>query len=387
MKRLSLVFTAGFAMFSMFFGSGNLVFPITVGVKSLHHFGYATLGLLLTGILVPFLGMLSMITADADRPIFFSQIGRIPSFLLTFLMVALLGPFGVCARCILVSYQGIATVFPSIPNWLFGLFFCFLTASLSWHRNQIIAILGKYLTPFLLAGIALLIAFGMYRAEPSLQLETLPKQAFFEGFLQGYQTMDLLAAFFFSTTIVRYLKFQLNTKESEPAVIRLALESGGFGVLLLGAVYTGFVYLGAAYAPYIAHAHPAERITLIAELALGPLAKPLISITIALACLTTIVAVANLFAEFLSQEIFQGKLQHKSALLLTLTISFFVSLAGFTRLAQGLASILEYVYPALIALALGKIAEKTFKQPTRRLVPALFYSTLVFSVAWKYLPF
>ena len=70
MKNKSLILATGLAMFSMFFGSGNLVFPLVVGQMSEGHFGLASLGILLTGVLVPFLGILAMLLFDGNSKVF-----------------------------------------------------------------------------------------------------------------------------------------------------------------------------------------------------------------------------------------------------------------------------------------------------------------------------
>ena len=358
-ERLFLILTGGFAMFSMFFGSGNLVFPLSIGADSFHLFGYAAAGLFLTGIFVPFLGLISMVCAKGNRRAFFGEIGRHPAFLLTFLMLAIMGPFGVSARCIIVAFAGIKLVFPALSESLFSAFFCVLTGVLCWKKAHIVSLIGRYLTPLLLLCIFLIIGFGIGGAEPAFLTNQQPEAVLKKGLSQGYQTMDLLAAFFFSAATIQFLKTQtllLATKESP---LKLAFYASLFGMLLLGLVYGGFVYLGAAYAPHLEGIPPEQMLTMIAGLTLGTYALPIMSLTIALACLTTIIILTNLFAEFLTDEVFDGKIPRKGSIIVTLAISFLVSLAGFTKLASWIGTILSYAYPALIALAIGKILETT----------------------------
>ncbi len=370
-------------MFSMFFGSGNLVFPLSIGADSYNFFAFAALGLFVTGIFVPFLGLISMVSAEGDRKGFFREIGRIPAFWLTFLMLAIMGPLGVSARCIIVAFAGIKLVFPVLPEVIFSFVFCLVTGALCWKKAYIVSVIGRYLTPILLICIFLIIGFGIIGAEPLLISEKSPETLFYQGLNQGYQTMDLLAAFFFSASTIHFLRNQTILEKSSQSPLFLALIASFFGMTLLALVYGGFVYLGSAYAPHLAGVPPEQMLTMIAGLTLGPYALPVMSITIALACLTTLIILTTLFADFLSEEVSDGVLSRKVSLFVTLFISFLVSLAGFSKLSGWIATILLFAYPALIALATGKIIERLFKIKHLRIAPICFYSTMIIYGLYK----
>lgn len=378
-SRFLLALTGGFAMFSMFFGSGNLVFPLSVGAESVDLFAYAAAGLFITGVIVPFLGLISMICAEGNRRAFFKEIGRHPAFLLTFLMLAIMGPFGVSARCIIVAFSGVQLVFESLSEALFSFLFCCVTGVLCWQRAHIVSVIGRYLTPLLLGGIFLIILFGYYQAPAFVTSTQLSETLFVKGVNQGYQTMDLLAAFFFSAATIQFLKSQTVLSKIEMNPMKLAVYASLVGMFLLSLVYGGFVYLGAAYSSQLEGVAPAQMLTMIAGLTLGSYALPIMSVTIALACLTTIIILTNLFAEFLSDEVCDGKISRKVSIIITLVISFLVSLAGFTKLASWIGMVLLYAYPSLIALAAGKIIEKVFRIERFKLAPIGFYMTLILS--------
>lgn len=385
MQRKTLAVTAGFAMFSMFFGSGNLVFPLLIGASTQNHFDLATLGLFATGILVPFLGLLSMIVMEGKRAHFFQEIGKAPAFLMTLMMLALMGPVGVSARCIIVAFAGCQLVVPALTLPVFSLVFCAITAALCWEQKRVVTIIGRYLTPFLLASILAIIVMGAMGA-PTLGESALGRlEAFDVGVSQGYQTMDLLAAFFFCASTITYLKIQQTLSPSKDSLMKVSLQASCVGIVLLGSVYAGFVYLGAAFAPSLVGVAPEKMLVVIAGQVLGSFATPVMAVTIGLACLTTLIILTNLFAEFLSLEVTEERLPRKGALLITLAISFAVSLSGFTRLAHWLAAALSIAYPALIALALAKLLEKTFNVTKIKLVPWSFYTTLTAATLWSFL--
>src|SRR5579872_2320269 len=104
MKNKTLIISTGLAMFSMFFGSGNLVFPLVVGQTSEGHFGFAAIGILITGVLVPFLGILAMLLFNGSSKDFFGRLGNPAVFWFPLIALSLMGPFGVLARCITVAH-------------------------------------------------------------------------------------------------------------------------------------------------------------------------------------------------------------------------------------------------------------------------------------------
>lgn len=357
MSYSRIVFIAGFAMFSMFFGSGNLVFPIMVGMKSLDQFHTASTGLIITGVLLPFLGLLSMTYYAGNRQLYFSSLGAPAAFVLTFAMLSLMGPFGVLPRCIIVAHGGVDLVFNGLSAPIFNGIFAILTGILAWQRKKIIDIIGTFLTPFLLGGIIGLILWGIYGVETPTVTDLSNSSAFFVGLDQGYQTMDLLAAFFFSATTVAYIARQLKTHEDKKKLETLSITACLIGAFLLIAVYLGFVYLGATYAPMLDNVKPENLLVVVAQASLGNIALPLSATVIGLACLTTSTILASLFADFLHKDILQEKTPRSIALVITLIIGYTISLLGFMQLASWIANALLITYPALIIYAIFKIIE------------------------------
>lgn len=358
MRFNKTVLTAGFAMFSMFFGSGNLVFPLVVGLETLDQSPYAIIGLLTTGVVVPFLGLIGVILYSGNRTNFFACIGKIPAFLLTFAMLALMGPIGVIPRCILVAYGGATLVIPNLSSILFSIIFCLITLLLVWKHERIIPIIGRILTPWLLLSIVVLITAGLIWGPSFTESKLSSFQAFSFGLNRGYQTMDLLAAFFFSATTVAYIRSRLHSDDPPRILYRLSLNSSLIGAGLLAGIYLSFALLGARYAPQLMEISPAQMLVGIAGHSLGKLAIPIASLTISLACLTTATILVMLFADFLHEDICKKKINNHLTIIITLIISFFVSLKGFDSLVVWIGTILQVAYPALIALTGANIINK-----------------------------
>jgi LIVCS family branched-chain amino acid:cation transporter len=360
--HLRIVLTAGFAMFSMFFGSGNLVFPLQLGKIAGDEYGVAFLGLLVTAVIVPFWGLLAMILFAGDRQAFFATLGRKPAFILTAIMLGLLGPFGVVPRCITVAYGSVKVAFPAFPFTVFCFLFSCAVGALIWQKNRVVEIIGVFLTPWKLGGIIILIGAGILTGSaPTVNSEALSTN-FIQGISLGYQTMDLIAAFFFSATIVHYLRDHLAKEmpqqDTTKTLVKLSLMASFIGATLLVIIYAGFITMGAKHSVQFAGARPEEFLSLIAHYSLGSAATVIVCLTLTVACLATAIILTELVVEFLEEDILPEHITHGQAVILTLAVTFAVSLLGFSKIAQVLGTILGYTYPALIIFTLMSIFDK-----------------------------
>ena len=354
MKKKSLILSTGLAMFSMFFGSGNLVFPTMVGQLSEGHTFLASCGILFTGVIVPFLGILGIFLYNGDTNNFFSRLGRHVPFWFTFFALGIMGPFGVLARCITVAHGAYRQIFPGSELWIFSLVACILLFGLTIRKNRIVPLLGSVLTPLLLLSLGAIAVFGLSGA--SLPIPSLEGgwDSFKTGIFQGYQTMDLLAAFFFSAFVINHLK-----QKSPDASLPVFLKSSLIGAGLLSTIYVILVLMGSMYAKELQGIPDEQLFGHIATLVLGPYAAPVVCVAVVLACVTTAIVLTSLFSDFLRKEVSRDKLPHAASLAITLGIGFSISTLGFWGIKQFIGPILEIIYPALIVLTVLNIASST----------------------------
>lgn len=358
MKNKTVIFSTGLAMFSMFFGSGNLVFPLLVGQMSEGHYLLAGLGIVLTGVLVPFLGILAMLFFKGKTEELFSLIGKYAPFWLSLICLSIMGPFGVLARCITVAHGAFQLIIPHSPLWLFSLAACGVIFVLTVKKNRIVPMLGSFLTPFLLASLAAIMGCALYLTDLPTSESAGGWTSFKTGGFQGYQTMDLLAAFFFSTFIINHLKKRADPETDPARIISVFFRSSLIGAGLLSLIYGLLVTLGAMYAPLLANVPPQEMLGFVAQQCLGSFAAPIMSACVILACLTTAIVLTSLFADFLRKEVTQKKLPHNASLAMTLAFAFGTSTLEFSGIACYIGPLLEIMYPALIVLAVLGILHK-----------------------------
>lgn len=359
-KELLVIVSTGFALFAMFFGSGNLVFPIAVGVESEGHYVVASLGVLCTCVIFPLLGMFGMMLYKGDINGFFSCFGKRGAFLFSLVALSLMGPFGVLARCLTVIHGALLLMVPTVPLAVTSLVMCFVIYFLTANKNKIVTILGTVLTPFLLLAIAAIVFFGLSRGFLPESVSINGLDAFQNGFFKGYQTMDLVASFFFSGFVIKHLYQAVSPDPSQSSPMKLFFKASLIGAGLLYVVYFALVMLGWLYAPVLSTTPPQEMFGRIALESLGSMAAPCVCLAVVFACLTTAIALTSLFAEFLRREVAQEKIGNNLALLITLGIAFVVSNLEFSGIANFLAPILEMIYPALITLTVVNIVCKLY---------------------------
>lgn len=365
MKKSFLVFSVGFALFSMFFGSGNLVFPLVVGVESGGEFVWSSLGIIFTGVVVPFLGVFGMILYNGDLKQFFSVLGKTGTFIFSLIALGLMGPFAVLARCFTVAHGSLSIVFTELPAIVTSLVFCLAIYILTVNKNKVVPILGSILTPILLVSVGAIAFFGFTKDPVAADIEAIQAaslgswSALKNGFLQGYQTLDLLAAFFFSTFVIQHLRGKttacdVQSKHTLSVFFRSALLGGA----VLSCVYFVLVSLGSIYASHLTDCPPQEMLATIAAKTLGSFGAPCVCIAVVLACFTTAIVLASLFSDFLHKEVLREKVSHKVSLAVTLVIGLVVSSFGFSGITKYLAPLIEIIYPALIMLTVVNIAHK-----------------------------
>lgn len=340
----------GLAMFSMFFGAGNVIFPLAIGHYAQDKTIYAILGLLITAVAVPFAGLIAMILFNGDQQRFFGVLGKVPGFLIALFIITLLGPLGSTPRCIALSYSTIKMSAGDISPLLFNGLACGLIYFFTYQKKRILDWLGYGLTPLLLGSLAYIIIKGLWTADvPPTSEEMANSAIFWHGLKEGYNTMDLLAAFFFSSIILSSLKDSLTINPQE-GLMKTAVISSAIGAALLAATYIGFSLVASYHSQDLSIESLDQLLGAITMKIMGPSAGIWVCLTIALACLTTAIALCTVFAEFISVQLFQNKISYKTALIGTLIATFIVANLEFEGISSFLGPVLEICYPFLMVL-------------------------------------
>lgn len=372
----------GLAIFSMFFGAGNVVFPLVIGRYAGDKNLYAVVGFLFTAVLVPFIGLVSMVLFDGNYKKFFCRLGKLPGIFIIVILMALIGPFAAIPRCIALAFTTVKSFLPGATLFYFSFISCFIIYLLAMKKSKVVSVLGRILSPILLAALAIIIIKGFMSGLSPEAIYGRRRIFLLEGLIEGYNTMDIFAAFFFSSVVLAGLKQRMTKKNHEAShrqLIWKTLKAGMIGISLLGIIYAGFSYVSSFYGERLGGIEPDALISSIAYYTLGSYAGIIACLAVSLACLTTAIALSVVFSEFLRTQVLQNRIGYTSSLLISMTIAFAVSNIGFAGIVKMILPILVVLYPPLIVLAFVNIAHKLWDVQVVKLpVYATFFGVVAY---------
>lgn len=357
--RQSGFFTAGLALFSMFFGAGNLIFPLLIGKAVGSNVWFAIFGLGVTAVIVPFLGLGAMVLFQADYHRFFGRLGKVPGMLLLLVLQLLLGPFGVIPRLVTLMHATLSSYLFDMPLVVFSILAAFLIFGCSFQRKRLIGFLGAVLTPLLVLSLTALVFFGLTGDSSVSPVTSAAEDSFLQGLVGGYNMMDLISAFLFATVVLPH--FQKETELEHPTQRRRSLmKKMVFSSLIAGALlfltYVGLCLISARHGASIDPAQPQEQmLSTIAVRLLGPAGGCIAKMAVVLACLTTMMTLVAIFADYLQKDLCKKKISSPLAVVVTLAITTLFANLGFGGIAAFLGPIVQIVYPGLILLTLLNI--------------------------------
>ncbi len=342
----------GFSIFAMFFGSGNLVFPMQIGSQCSNLWQVGFLGLLLSGIIIPFAGVFAIKRYQGSYDRFFKELGFGANITIPLILLSLLGAFGVVPRCITVAFGGFRVLEPNAPLWVFSSGFTVVCFFAGLKDARMLDMIGKFMTPIKLTTLALIIIVGVVNA-PDLPNTTYTSKSAFElGLVKGYQTMDLIAGFFFAALIFKHIERQCGAGVSPRVIFWISAKASLIGAAVIALAYGGLVYLGASYVEVIRNVPPTEMLPTLTLHLLGGYSTVVIALAMGFSCLATATALNNLYADFLHKTFKLESASFPWVLAGTSLISFIVSLLDFQGISAFLTPILVVIYPGLIAFTL-----------------------------------
>lgn len=334
----------------MFFGAGNILFPLSLGQSTQNMSLFAAAGLLFTAVVLPFLGLIVMTKFKGEYRLFFDKLGYLPGLFAASTIMLLLGPLGSTPRCIALSYASLKIFFPWLSSYLFSLASCLLIYFCTIQKRKVTTLLGYILTPSLLIALGAMVVFGMGR-EVKIDSSLSSLQAFKMGVQEGYYTMDLLAAFFFSSVI--FQSIQQDAVELTCKRVELwALQASLIGASLLSIIYCSFCLLAAQHSKALENVAADQLLSFLAYRILGENAAIVASLIVSLACLSTAIALIAVFAEFIHSYASRGKIGYRSALVLSLSTTFAMANLRLEGIMSFLSPLLQILYPLLILLVL-----------------------------------
>lgn len=376
----------GSMLFGLFFGAGNLIFPVHMGQEAGSAVFWANLGFLVTGIGLPFLGVIAIGTSQSNGLFdLASKINKRYAFIFTILLYLVIGPFFALPRLATTSFEiGLAPFLPETQHTLllaiFSLLFFFTAWWFARKPSKLLDYVGKFLNPLFLVllGILLLLAFTrpMGAVSTAVVQPTYETSAFFKGFVEGYNTLDALASLAFGIIIVTTIRHRGVTK---PATIAVdTIKSGTVSIVLMGIIYSLLAYMGTmSIGTFPLSENGGIALAEIANHYLGTIGSIGLALIVIVACLKTGIGLISAFSETFI-ELFPKRSYLFFATLVSGMACLFANV-GLTKIIEFSFPVLMFLYPLAMTLILLAIIGPLFKHDYR-VYQVTTYFTLIASI-------
>lgn len=352
MHQKRIIFTSGLALFAMFFGAGNIIYPLALGAHAGDHIFYVIAAFLISGIGLPFLGLFATSLYQGDYWAFFNRLGKVPAFLLITFLILIIGPLFAAPRTEAITFHTLESFLPSPLNnpYIFSALYCFVIFLLTYRDTTVIDIIGRVLSPIKLSLFIILIIAGLMGGHEILENKNSISTSIKMGLLDGYSTMDLLATFFFCAIVCKDILAKTTTHgiTNTRTVTHIFLMSCLVGGAILGLVYIGFMLVALCHASQLQGVDTAQMIVAVSNLVLGKFGSLFVGICVAFACIVTAIALTEVTTAFFYEQILRRKVPRMICLIATITAIYAMSIIGFTGIMKLALPILEILYPALI---------------------------------------
>lgn len=375
MNKTKEIWIAGFALFSLFFGAGNLILPPTLGLKSGDDWWIVVLGFIITAIAIPILAIFAHAKLQGTLYDFGKKVSPIFSttfcFLIYSIAVAIPSP-----RTAAVTHEMAVQPFFDSPPIITSIIYFVLVFVFAVNRSKIIGLIGKFLTPIIVVILLVIIAIAFFTSPGNIQPSTF-KNPFIDGILEGYQTFDAIAGVVVGAVIIISLDYSSHTTfTARRMLIRKAGFIAGTGLLL---IYGGLILSGSLFSSTFAE--NASRIEVLSGLSsqtLGNFGTTLLSVLVALACFTTAVGIVTGTADYIKGICNNSNKAYLITAAICALIGVFVGSFNVGFIIDVAVPALMFVYPITIILILLNIMPD--KYATKLIFRGVILVTFIFSI-------
>ncbi|MAU14793.1 MAG: branched-chain amino acid transport system II carrier protein [Muricauda sp.] len=375
LRKKSITVTA-FALFSLFFGAGNLVLPPLLGFKSGNLWWLVALGFCISGVLIPILGIMAHAKLQGTLFDFAKKVSPLFSAIYCYLIyaiaIALPSP-----RTASVTHEMAIQPFWDSSSLLTSLIYFMLVFVFAINRSKVLDVLGKLLTP----GILIILLVMIVTAVFTLDFDFLPSEMdrpLSSGILEGYQTFDAIGAVVVGAVII----ISVNLKEKSASFEekkRLIVRAGLWAGTGLFLVYGGLILTGALFGgTFDAEISRTALLRSISTVTLGRTANLLLSILVSLACFTTAVGIVTGTSDFIKGRFNNSNLAYRITAFFGCLLGVLVGQFDVGYIITVAVPSLMFIYPITIILILLNVIPE--KWASKNVFKRVVWVTIVFSI-------
>lgn len=375
-KRLSMkqkILVAG-TLFGMFFGAGNLIFPVHLGQLAGRNVLPAMIGFIITAVGIPILGVAAIGNTHSDGlQALSSKVSRGYGYVFTCLLYLTIGPFFAIPRCATTSFTtGIAPMLAegsseALALLLFSLIFFAVVLLFSLKPAGITVWIGKIINPIFLLFLAILVIAALRQpgaavsaVEPTAAYES---GALFSAFIEGYGTMDAIAGLAFGIVVIDIIRGM--GVQDDGDVAKDVLSSGILTGILMAVIYVATILMGTqSRGLFETSENGGIALAQISGHYLGKAGSLVLAITITFACLKTSIGLVTSCSDAFSRMFPKGPGYRVWAIVFSV-FSFCVSNFGLSRIIDYSLPVLMFLYPLAITLILLALFGRLFDHDQR----------------------
>lgn len=351
------VLLVGSLLFGLFFGAGNLIFPLELGQRSGYNLTAVTLGFLISGVGLPILGVAAAAMSDSESLLELAiPAGKKFAYFFTILLYLTIGPGFAIPRTATVSYEvgfsGITSIDDKLMLLIFSIVFFSLALYFSLKEGNLINTIGKYMTPIFLILLAILVTMSfMSPMGPSKSISPITKyqlSPFTTGIIDGYNTLDAPAALAFAIIIISSIKDLGIQKASD--IAKETLKAGLICLIAMSIVYASLAYMGSTSTSIMEiKENGALILSEISNFYLGVYGHILFSLIVFVACLKTAIGLISACSEMFNQ-LLEYDISYRKYCVIFAIISFLIANLGLDRIVSLSMPVLMFLYPMCIVL-------------------------------------
>lgn len=355
----------GSLLFGLYFGAGNLIFPVKMGQMAGQNMWFAAIGFLITGVGLPVLGIIGSALAQSKSMLEMTNpIGKVYSVLFTCLLYLTIGPLFAIPRTATVAFEVGLRPFMSDEKVkmgliIFSVLFFAVTLFFALRPARILDWVGKYLTPLFLILLSVLIVlsivnpmsdFSQYTPQPAYTGKPL-----ITGLLDGYNTMDALASLAFAIIIITNIN-KLGVSSAN-GVAKETLKSGIVSTLGMSIIYVALTYIGATSLGVIGEeANGGAILSAVGKHYLGISGQILLAGIVTVACIKTAIGLITACSEMFV-SMFPKSLPYKGYAVLFTGLSFVIANFGLDKIISLSIPVLMFLYPmSIVTILLSLLA-------------------------------
>ena len=366
----AVLIATSLTLFSMFFGAGNLIFPPIMGASAGSNVTPAMIGFLIGGVALPVISIITIALSGSDIRDLVNRAGKSFGLVFSVLVYLSIGAFYALPRTGAVSFStAIAPVIGTksvLASVLFNLIFFGIAFYLCWNPTNIIDSLGKVLTPILLGLLVLLVFLCLASLPASHDAPTgeYVHNPLAAGLLEGYMTMDSIAALAFGIIVVTSLGHTGGGIGAK--VVRRTSTAALIAGALLGVVYVGLGLIGHVIPNAQSYTDGASLLADAARSTMGWPGHIVFGLIVLTACMTTAVGLIAATSEFFNRLL--PSISYRAWMILFTLLSFVLASAGLSSVLAIAVPIITFLYPIAITIVFLTIAT----HPLRLATPALW---------------